>query len=242
MKMRTTDATALTAKRGFDSFGSGNPEVLEAEQKAFGSFGSPNPGAHSTRYETADITKMAGTLGITVHILALTDGGIQCATPSAPKQPFWLPRGGKCATWMRPPIVGQLGTAIVPSWLAAKHRQLVGDVAFERMRRERGVEFAKPLTREPMEATMAEQQKDLTGALFRIDEDRRKNDNWPTHDGYVVVGGKKLYLSAWVRTSKDGKKYFSLALKPAEEKNGAPARPAAKVEEDPDIPFAPEWR
>jgi hypothetical protein len=95
----------------------------------------------------------------------------------------------------------------------------------------RGVEFARPILLEPKEAAVAIEQKDLTGALFRIDEDRRKNDNWPTHDGYVIVDGRKHHVSAWVRTSKDGgKRYFSLALKPADsDKAGASVKPAAEA-------------
>jgi hypothetical protein len=85
MRMCATDATALTAKRISDSFGSGNPNALEREQGAFGSFGSPDPSAHSARRETA------GALSITVHTFGVTDRGIQCATPAAPEQPFWLP-------------------------------------------------------------------------------------------------------------------------------------------------------
>jgi hypothetical protein len=99
------------------------------------------------------------------------------------------------------------------------------------MHRKRGVELAKPIQiQSAKEATMAIEQRDLTGALFRIDEDRRKNENWPTHDGYVIVGDRKYFLSAWVKTSKDGKKYFSLALKAADaDKAGASVKRTAKA-------------
>jgi hypothetical protein len=41
------------------------------------------------------------------HVLALTDRGIQCATPAAPTAPFWLPRSS-CVRWVYPPEPGAL--------------------------------------------------------------------------------------------------------------------------------------
>jgi hypothetical protein len=67
-----------------------------------------------------------------------------------------------------------------------------------------------------------------------------KTEKWPEYDGHVIVDGRKFYLSVWVRTAeKTGKKFFSLALKPAEEKIGAAARALAAGSGTPDgdIPF-----
>jgi hypothetical protein len=69
-------------------------------------------------------------------VLALGDKGIQCATVASPDAPFWLPRGSY-VTWVCPPQVGGIETATVPGWLAAKHRQLAGDVEYDRVRDER---------------------------------------------------------------------------------------------------------
>src|SRR5262245_66312737 len=66
-------------------------------------------------------------------VLALSKNGIQSATTASP---FWLPRGSS-VTWVRPPQVGGIETAVVPGWLAAKHRQLAGDVECDRVRDER---------------------------------------------------------------------------------------------------------
>ena len=50
--------------------------------------------------------------------------------------------------------------------------------------------------------------KDNTGVLFGQDE--VKTDKHPTHTGTALVDGKEYQLSAWINTSKKGKKYLSL--------------------------------
>lgn len=83
-----------------------------------------------------------------------------------------------------------------------------------------------------------------SGALFR--NDRKQNENQPDHTGSINVEGVDYWLSAWIKTSKDGKKkFFSLAVKPKDEggfKSGqqAPSRSQQGVEPmHDDIPFAP---
>jgi hypothetical protein len=49
-----------------------------------------------------------------------------------------------------------------------------------------------------------------SGILFR--NDRKKTDKQPDHTGTLNVDGKDWWISAWVRTSRDGKKFFSLAV------------------------------
>jgi hypothetical protein len=168
----------------------------------------------------------------TLRVLALSAKGVQCANAAAcaSAPPFWLPRNGH-VTWSAAPRPGALVEASIPAWLAAKHRQLEGLISDQNRLR---VEYARPI--EPKEAAMAIEQKDMTGVLFRIDEDKRKNEKWPEFDGHVIVNNRKYYLSAWVKTSeKSGRKFFSLSLKPADEKNGATA--TAKKVTDADVPF-----
>ena len=131
-----------------------------------------------------------------LHILAISERGIQCATVADPETPFWLPRGNYVA-WVQPPIVGQLGTAIVPGWLAAKHRQLVGDVEFERVR------FQHANTQEE-NTTMNWKQaaRDNSGALFRVPDVEKKTEKWPDYKGDVMINGAKWWISGWLRASE----------------------------------------
>lgn len=73
---------------------------------------------------------------------------------------------------------------------------------------------------------------DNSGALFR--NDRKEKENHPDHTGSATVDGVEYWLSAWIK-QKDGKKFFSLAFRPKEEKQaGAKGKPAPI---DDDIPF-----
>jgi uncharacterized protein (DUF736 family) len=86
------------------------------------------------------------------------------------------------------------------------------------------------------------------GALFR--NDKKVTENHPDYTGKVNVAGKDLWLSAWVKTSKNGKKYMSLSItdpaerefdqRPANEQNDEPL-PTLPVDGEPinldDIPF-----
>ena len=71
------------------------------------------------------------------------------------------------------------------------------------------------------------QQKDNSGALFH--NDRREKDTHPHYKGNIMVDGVEYWLSAWVNTSKDGKKYMSLAVTPKQASNIA--------QDDDDMPF-----
>jgi len=61
---------------------------------------------------------------------------------------------------------------------------------------------------------MTDQTYDNTnqGALFR--NDRRESERHPEYTGSINVEGKEFYLSAWVKESKAGRKYFSLSVQP----------------------------
>ena len=54
-------------------------------------------------------------------------------------------------------------------------------------------------------------QKELTGSLFK--NDKKESEKHPDYKGSAKVEGVDYWLSAWVKETKGGAKYFSLALK-----------------------------
>jgi hypothetical protein len=80
---------------------------------------------------------------------------------------------------------------------------------------------------------MAYEQRDGQGSLFKNDE--KKTEKHPDYRGDCMIDGKKFWLSAWIKTGKNGK-FMSLALQPKEDKQGR--RQGGKQEEDSDsVPF-----
>ena len=50
------------------------------------------------------------------------------------------------------------------------------------------------------------------GALFRVEE--KKDPKHADYSGNINADGKDYWLSGWIKTSKEGKKYMSLSVKP----------------------------
>jgi len=83
------------------------------------------------------------------------------------------------------------------------------------------------------------QQYDNTnrGVLFR--NERKTQDNHPTHTGSINIEGKEYYLNAWVKDGKSGK-FFSMSVKPKEQpaQQAKPAQQAPAADDfNDDIPF-----
>ena len=57
-----------------------------------------------------------------------------------------------------------------------------------------------------------ENTKVNTGALFAVQE--KLSDKHPTHTGVINVMGQEFAISAWVNTAKNGRRYFSLNVRP----------------------------
>jgi hypothetical protein len=81
----------------------------------------------------------------------------------------------------------------------------------------------------------------MTGALFKVRE--RKSDKHPLYTGSCEINGQKLWISAWVKQSKNGESFMSLAFKPADEQrasaqaSGESTKPTFERRVDDEIPF-----
>ena len=65
------------------------------------------------------------------------------------------------------------------------------------------------------------------GALFKNED--KETDTHPDYRGNVNVKGQDFYLDAWIKTSKAGKKYMSLSVKPKQAKEA----PEQRVQNNP---------
>lgn len=89
------------------------------------------------------------------------------------------------------------------------------------------------------------EEKNNSGVLFA---NEKQNDRQPDLKGHALINGTEMWVSAWKRTSQNGKEYISLSF---EEKDAqrrprtaeiyptrpaAPAAPAADEGGD-DLPF-----
>ena len=81
---------------------------------------------------------------------------------------------------------------------------------------------------------MSEQyDNELRGVLFK--NNRRVKDSQPEYTGNCQIGNKEFWVSAWVKTSKDGNKFFSMSYT---EKDQAPVTATdSSVDVNDDIPF-----
>jgi hypothetical protein len=84
---------------------------------------------------------------------------------------------------------------------------------------------------------MTEYDRKNSGTLFKNDTEG-KSASFPGYGGSINVEGVDYWISAWVKDGKKGK-FFSLAIKPKEERSErGPNRSAPKDDfEDSSIPF-----
>lgn len=82
---------------------------------------------------------------------------------------------------------------------------------------------------------MNPQRKENTGTLGKNKD--RKSDRHPEYTGKINVDGRDYWLSAWVK-EKDGRKFFSLSVKPVEAKSQVDGPQTTETTDpDGDIPF-----
>jgi uncharacterized protein (DUF736 family) len=78
------------------------------------------------------------------------------------------------------------------------------------------------------------------GVLFK--NDKKETDNHPDYTGSLDVDGDEFFLAAWIKTSKAGKKFMSLSVKPKGENMSKPVPAQTKRPTDfddlpDDLPF-----
>ncbi len=75
-----------------------------------------------------------------------------------------------------------------------------------------------------------------SGALFK--HDKGDNPKRPDYKGtYTDANGNEFWVSAWVKTDKNGKSYLSFNTQPKEAKTEQVASPAISVTIGDDLPF-----
>jgi Holliday junction resolvase len=85
------------------------------------------------------------------------------------------------------------------------------------------------------ELTMSDFDNTNRGALFR--NEKRRDDNDPLYRGSINVNGVEFYLNAWVKSSKAGRTYMSLSVKPKPEDTPSRKSAAPRTDFDDDVPF-----
>jgi hypothetical protein len=139
---------------------------------------------------------------VILRVLVLSPNGVQCETGTSPGEAFWLPRRGY-VQWAEEPEAGKTIHAVVPGWLAGKHRQLAGDDEYERRRAKK------------MEMKMTDRPEDAGhGALFK--NQKQEKSSHPDYRGDITIHGRKFWASGWIKDGKRGK-YLSLAFRAADE-------------------------
>ena len=80
------------------------------------------------------------------------------------------------------------------------------------------------------------------GALWK--NARKDRDTHPDYTGSINVGGSEFWLSAWLKTARDGSKFMSLSVKPKDgdmRPGGTASKPDRDADTrqpvDDDIPF-----
>jgi hypothetical protein len=73
-------------------------------------------------------------------------------------------------------------------------------------------------------------QRENSGVLFR--NDRKQTETSPDYSGALNVNGTEFQLSGWIKTSKNGNKFLSLAIRLPSATTGKSADQKAGAHDD----------
>jgi len=65
---------------------------------------------------------------------------------------------------------------------------------------------------------------------------KKEKDTHPDRNGTALIGGVEYWVSGWIKETKSGDKWLSLAFKPKDETPRKPQPAVGKDDED-EIPF-----
>ena len=80
------------------------------------------------------------------------------------------------------------------------------------------------------------QQYDNTNKGVLLRNHKPKSDKSPPYTGHANIGGVEVWVSAWVKETKAGDKYFSLSFQPRGELQDDSPQTRQPVSDD-DVPF-----
>jgi hypothetical protein len=80
---------------------------------------------------------------------------------------------------------------------------------------------------------MAYEMKENSGSMFV--NTKKEKDTHPDRNGTALVGGVEYYVSGWIKETKSGDKWLSLAFKPKEQALSKP--PSFSKDDEDQIPF-----
>ena len=81
---------------------------------------------------------------------------------------------------------------------------------------------------------MAYEMKEMSGSLFI--NTKKEKDTHPDRNGTALIGGVEYWVSGWIKETKSGDKWLSLAFKTKDEAPRKPQPAVVKDDED-EIPF-----
>jgi hypothetical protein len=169
-----------------------------------------------------------------LHVRSVKGKGVQCTPVTDTGSPaFWLPRGSP-VTWSAEPVPGAQVRADLPRWLAQKHSQLVALRAQHTTPLYQRVEIDPDKAQEPI--PMTNDHPEDAGKGFLARNEKREKPTHPQFTGKLSIHGTEYRLAAWVR-EKEGKKYFSIAVREVGEQQEAKPRPPGRPVVDDSIPF-----
>ena len=79
------------------------------------------------------------------------------------------------------------------------------------------------------------QQRELSGSLFK--NDRKEQDNHPDYRGDCLINGVAYWASGWIKTTRNGDKFLSMAYTRKADKDQPSALPPTPSFDDEDAPF-----